>query len=183
MATAIGTKTLADLHAMPDDGRRYELINGEIVVAAAPGEPHMIVQTELQLLILPSERVHGRGKLFIAPHEVHLPTGDIVQPDLFFVTTEHFAIRRGTHVEGVPDLVVEVISTSSRNRDRVEKRHIYETAGVREYLIADPMDRTLTALMLRQRRYVTIRPVGSVLQSTVLPELMIDVDALFTELR
>jgi Uma2 family endonuclease len=182
MATAAGTKTIADLHAMPDDGRRYELIAGEIVVAAAPSEAHMVVQTELQLILLPSERVHGRGKLFIAPHEVHLPTGDIVQPDLFFVTVARYAMRRGTHVDGAPDLVVEVISPSSRNRDLVEKRHIYETAGVLEYWIADPQVRTFAALTLRQGRYETIPPVGSVVQSIVLPDLVINRDVLFSEL-
>ena len=182
MATAASTKTVVDLHAMPDDGCRYELINGEIVVAAAPGEAHMIVQTELQIILLPSERVYGRGKLFIAPHEVHLPTADIVQPDLFFIVVGRYEIRRGTHVEGAPDLVVEVVSPSSRNRDLVEKRRAYETAGVLEYWIADPQDRAFTASTLRQGRYVPIPPVGSVVRSLVLPEAAIDVEALFAEL-
>jgi Uma2 family endonuclease len=178
MVTTIRQKTVADLHAMPDDGRIYELIRGEIVVAAAPSEPHMEAAFALLYLLAPLERVHHLGKLYIAPFEVHLPTGDVVEPDLFFLTTEKWSMRRGSHVEGAPDLAMEIVSPTSRRRDNVEKRLIYQTAGILEYWIVDVEHRSVEALTLSSGQYQRIPQVGSVIRSIVLPLLEVDVAAL-----
>ena len=182
MATTTVRKTIADVLAMPDDGRHYELIDGEIVVAAAPGEPHMETQFALIYVLTPLERIHHLGKLYIAPYDIHLPTGDLVQPDLFFLTTARWSLRRGTHVEGAPDLIFEIVSPSSRMRDFVEKLRIYAASGVPEYWIVDPVYRTVEALSLKDGVYERIPQVGSVVRSLVLPSLEIDVDALFASI-
>jgi Uma2 family endonuclease len=182
MVTTAQRKTIDDLHAMPDDGRLYELIRGEIVVAAAPGEPHMEAALALMFLLAPMERTHHLGKLYIAPYEVHLPTGDVVQPDLFFLRTERWSLRRGSHIEGAPDLIMEIVSPSSRLRDLVEKRRIYAAAGVQEYWIIDLQARALEALSLRDQQYERIDQAGSIVRSRLLPLFEVDVEHLFGSL-
>jgi Uma2 family endonuclease len=161
MSATTERKTIADVLALPDDGRRYELLDGEINVVGAPNEPHMEVAFALIDVLAPLERIHQLGKLYIAPYDVYLPTGDLVQPDLFFLTTERWSLRRGTHVEGAPDVIFEILSSWSRYRDLVQKRRIYEASGVPEYWIFDPVNRTIEALVLRNGRYERTPQNGS----------------------
>jgi Uma2 family endonuclease len=182
MVTTIQRKTIADLLAMPDDGRHYELIHGEIIVAAAPGEPHMEAGHVLFFLLTPLDRVHHLGKLYSAPYDIHLPTGDLVEPDLFFLSKDRWSLRRGSHIEGAPDLIMEITSPSTRTRDRVTKRAIYEASGVREYWIIDLQTRTIEALTLRNGRYEPISHDGSIVRSLLFPILEVDAKALFESL-
>jgi Uma2 family endonuclease len=182
MVTTIQRKTIADLLAMPDDGRHYELIRGEIIVAAAPGEPHLEAAMGLLFLLTPLERIHQLGKVYFAPYDIHLPTGDLVEPDLFFLSKERWSLRRGTHVEGAPDLIMEITSPSTRNRDLGTKREIYEASGVREYWIIDLKTRTIEALTLRDGRYEPIPHDGSIVRSRIFPVLEVNAKALFESL-
>jgi Uma2 family endonuclease len=182
VVTTVRRKTIDDLHAMPDDGRIRELIHGEIIVSAAPGEPHLWIVKRLVVLLLPLEFELHRGWVYIAPSEVHLPSGDVVEPDLFFVAIERAFLRRGSHVEGAPDAVFEVVSPSSRYRDLVEKRRLYEAAGVPEYWIVDLAERRVEVLTLRERRYQALPDHGPVVRSTVMPGFEVDVEVLFADL-
>jgi Uma2 family endonuclease len=182
MVAPIRRKTIDDLHAMPDDGRLYELIDGEIIVSAAPGEPHLWVVKRLVALLLPLEFNAALGWVYIAPAEVHLPSGDVVEPDLFFIRKELRSIRRRSHVEGAPSVVFEVLSPTSRHRDLIEKRALYEAAGVPEYWIIDPTERRVLALIMRKEKYVELPRVGSTVESEVLTGFAIDVEALFADL-
>jgi Uma2 family endonuclease len=182
MATTATRKTLADLRALPEDGRIVELIDGEIYVAAAPGEPHLWVVKRLVALLLPFEFECRLGWVFIAPSEVHLPSGDVVEPDLFFVRRERASIRRGTHVGGAPDVVFEVSSPSTKHVDTGRKRVLYERFGVSEYWMADPIEREWTALVLRNARYEALPLSGPFVRSEVLSGFVVDVDAFFEEL-
>ena len=181
MVTSTRRRTIDDLHAMPDGGLS-ELIDGEIVVSAAPGEPHLWVVKQTVVQLLPHELQWQQGWLYIAPSEVRLPSGDVVEPDLFFVLAERAAIRRGSHIEGAPDLAFEVTSPSSRRRDLVDKRRLYEVAGVRDYWILDPFERQVTALALEEGQYRELEQIGTVIRSRVLPGFELHVDALFADL-
>jgi Uma2 family endonuclease len=110
----------------------------------------------LLFLLAPLERVHQLGTLYFAPFEVHLPTGDVVEPDLFFLKTENWWMRRGSQVGGAPGLAMEIVSPSSRHRDDGEKREIYQAVGVEEYWIIDVERRSIEALTLRDGRYARI---------------------------
>src|SRR5262249_19219023 len=147
-----------------------------------PNEPHMEAAFALMLLLLPLEREHHLGKVYIAPFEVHVPTGDVVEPDLFFLTTEKWSMRRGSDVEGAPDLMMEIVSHHSRRRDFAVKRQIYEASGVQEYWIVDLERRSIEALTLRDGRYERILQVGSILRSPALTRFEVDVEALFASL-
>jgi Uma2 family endonuclease len=182
MATTAVRKTIADLHGLPDDGRIYELIDGEIHVSAAPGEPHFWVSRRLIRLLLPYDEDLRLGWLYWAPIEVHLPNGDAVQPDVIFYGRDRPPRRPGPHLEGVPDLIAEVASPSTRQLDQGKKRASYETAGVREYWLADPERREFRVLTLTDGRYQPIPQGGSKVSSLVLPGLEVDVDALFADL-
>jgi Uma2 family endonuclease len=182
MATTATHKTITDLRAMPEDGRIYELIDGEIHVSAAPGEPHFWVSRRLIRLLLPYDEDLRLGWLYWAPIEIHLPNGDAVQPDVIYYGRDRPPRRPGPHLEGVPDLIAEVASPSTRQLDQGRKLASYESAGALEYWLADPERREFRALTLCDGTYRPIPRRGSTVSSLVLPGLEIDVDALFAVL-
>ena len=135
--------TLADLEAMPDDGRRYELIGGAIVMTPAPGPKHQLVSARLQRLL---EDVLPDGHaVFNAPIDLDLPGEQRLQPDLVVLPWSSVGEKRLT----VPVLlVVEIISGGSRTQDTITKRAVYAAAGIPGYWIVDPDADELTALRL-----------------------------------
>jgi len=129
--------TYRDYLEFPDDGRRHELIDGEHLVTPAPSLRHQGISGELLTALNNYLRVHPFGKVYAAPVDVVLSDVDVVEPDLLFVSNERREILRD-RVHGAPDLVVEIVSPSSRRSDEVTKRHLYDRFGVREYWVADP---------------------------------------------
>jgi Uma2 family endonuclease len=137
--------TLADLEAMPDDGRRYELIGGAIVMTPAPGPKHQLVSARLQRLL--EDALPDGYAVFGAPIDLDLPGEQRVQPDLVVLPWSSVGEKRLT----VPVLlVVEIISGGSRTQDTVTKRAVYADAGLPAYWILDPEIDELTALRLDQ---------------------------------
>jgi Uma2 family endonuclease len=132
-----GTWSYADLATLPDDGTRYEIIDGELYEMPSPTWAHAIVIAGLIRLLLPV--LDRLGGLWVtAPLDVFFTGADPVQPDLVVLLPGGSArpVRRG--VEGPPDLLIEVLSPSNRAHDQVRKRALYARAGVREYWIVDP---------------------------------------------
>ena len=131
--------TWRDAQRMPDDGSRYEAIGGKLYMTPAPSIRHHRVTRRLYHALDPLLAKAGRGELFWAPVGVEFPaTGEGVQPDLLFVSTERLGIIAEEWIRGAPDLVVEILSPSTVGRDRSKKRDLYERHGVREYWIVDP---------------------------------------------
>lgn len=182
MAIAPTSLTYDDLQKMPDDGRRYELIGGEIVVSPSPSLAHQELVWHLALLLQTFVRAGKLGRVILAPFDVRLSDTDVVQPDILFVSTGRLDILRENDIQGAPDLVVEVASPSTQARDDGEKLALYAAAGVREYWLADPATQRLRALTLDADRYRLIRPAGATVRSEVLPGLDIDVPGLFANL-
>ena len=134
-----GTWTYADYLRLPDDGNRYEIIEGVLYVANAPTPEHQYTVTQLIFYFMQYVNAQRVGIVFTAPIEVHLSeTTKPVQPDLVFVTNEQQPKRGASYLEGPPALVVEVVSPTSIRRDRKTKFDAYEEAGVQEYWIVDP---------------------------------------------
>ncbi len=129
--------TYEDYLRFPDDGRRHELIDGEHLVTPAPTSRHQEICVELIARIRTHLRGQPVGKLYTSPIDVVLSDRDVVQPDVLFVSNERREIV-GDRVNGAPDLLVEIVSPSTRRADHVTKRHLYDRAGVREYWIVDP---------------------------------------------
>ena len=142
--------SLADLEAMPDDGRRYELVGGAIVMTPAPGPAHQRVSR--RLLGLLESAIPAGHEVFSAPIDLDLPGGQRVQPDLVVVPTSSIGPKR----LGLPALlVVEIVSAGSTTHDTVTKRAVYGTAGIPAYWIVDPDAGEITALRLRDAAYDT----------------------------
>lgn len=138
MTTA--TITWRDAQEMPEDGRRYEAVEGELYVTAAPSARHQEISVTLGALLHELLVQGEHGRLFHAPGVEFPVTGEGVQPDLVFVSTERRGIIADDWIRGAPDLVVEILSPSTEDRDRGVKRNLYRRQGVAEYWIVDPDD-------------------------------------------
>lgn len=174
--------TFADLCQMPNDGNRYEIIDGGLLVSPAPSQKHQRLSGRLHLVVGPHVETRGLGEVYYAPVDVRLGPNDIVQPDLLFIRRDRLDIYRDNPVEGPPDLVIEILSPANRSVDLVHKAALYARAGVRGYWIADPEEPSVRIFVLRDGRYEEILPENGFLRSTVLPDLVIDLAALFANL-
>lgn len=139
--------TYEDYRTLPEDmSRRYELLHGELYMVPAPTTRHQRIVRDLGFLLHAFVRDQGLGELFYAPVDVILGQGDareVAQPDLVFITAARADIVKLHGIEGAPDLVVEVLSPGTEERDRGYKRTLYARHGVREYWIVDPEARTV----------------------------------------
>ena len=131
--------TWQDVRQLPDDGKRYEAIGGELYVTPAPSVRHQRISVRLERALDGLLVQRGLGEVFHAPLGVEFPaTGEGVQPDILFVSNERKGIIADAWLTGAPDLVIEILSASTAERDRGIKRDLYERHGVAEYWIVDP---------------------------------------------
>ncbi len=142
-AARVSYKEFINLDIPDDDDRIYELLNGEVAKYSAPESRHQLVLANLHLIVGSHINRKRLGRVLFAPFSVLLNKHSAPQPDLLFVATENLKIIEQKFVMGAPDLVVEIISPGlarpgSVIRDRVQKKEIYEKAGVPEYWIVDP---------------------------------------------
>ncbi|MDH5586776.1 MAG: Uma2 family endonuclease [Nitrospirota bacterium] len=131
--------TYEDFLLFPEDGKRHELLDGDHFVTPAPTTRHQRLSLRLSTAIEVFLKDHPIGELFVAPCDVVLSNVDVVEPDLLFVASSHAAIITERNIQGPPDLVVEILSDSTRKTDEVIKRKLYERFGITEYWIIDPV--------------------------------------------
>jgi Uma2 family endonuclease len=177
--------TYDDLANMPDDGKRYEIIGGELIVNPAPLAGHQRVLMELLEFLRTYARKTRSGEVFVAPFDVVLSRNDAVQPDLVFLLASRPRVPDNENaIDYPPDIAIEVLSPSSRRTDLVKKMALYVRAGVPEYWVADPQQRTLTINVLEGDHYVPVAPESDgVLASRVVPGLRIDPAFVFATLE
>jgi Uma2 family endonuclease len=184
MSTASRVWTYADLEQMPEsqDGTRYEIIDGELIVTPSPIPLHEELTMEVIHQVDPVIRSRRLGRLYGARVDVKLAGDDTVTvvPDLFFIARDRLHIVGPKAIIGAPDLVVEILSPSTRDYDLGPKKALYARYGVQEYWIIDPAARSLAVLVLRGDRYEELPHDGSIAHSLVLPDLTIDLAALFS---
>lgn len=172
--------TYDDLLTTPDDGRRYEIIDGEMLVSASPRRVHQHTAQRVNGLLVAAADEERRGCVFFAPVDVRLSRHDVVQPDLLFIRRERLGIYTPEGiVEGPPDLVVEILSPSSYSIDVLRKAKLYAWAGVPEYWLIDPSARALTVFGLLDGHYEEVPRDNGFARSLVFPDLRIDVARLF----
>lgn len=173
--------TYEDYRNTPDD-ERYELLAGELVMAPAPRLFHQRVAMRLGALFHVFVQEKGLGEVFAAPCDVVLSDTDVVQPDLLFVSREReHVLRGGDNVRGAPDVVIEILSPATAARDRTFKRALYAKHGVKEYWLVDPDTRTVTVLLLEERRFAVagVYGPGQNLTSPTLQGCAFDLDEIF----
>ncbi len=171
--------TAEDLANVPDDGRRYEVVGGELIVSPSPSQRHQVVSANLHFQLKRYLQSTNTGLALAAPFDVHLGEHDIVQPDLLVVLKENIARVKEFGVAGSPDLMIEIISPSSLRVDYIRKAATYATAGVPEYWIVDPERETILAQSLKDGRYRPISSKEELIWSVHVPGLVIDPAEIF----
>ena len=132
--------TYADYERFPDDGLRHEIIDGEHYMTASPVTRHQRISRDLLYLIQSYLESHPIGEVFSAPFDIVLSFTDVVVPDLIYLSKSRAHFLTAKNLQGAPDLVIEILSPSTRLRDRRLKRDLYERVGIEEYWLVDPDD-------------------------------------------
>ncbi|MDE0461755.1 MAG: Uma2 family endonuclease, partial [Caldilineaceae bacterium] len=142
---------------------------------------HQSVQAELGWRMARFIREGGLGHLFFAPTDVILSRTDVVQPDLLFISSERVDIITPANIQGAPDLIVEIRSDSTAERDESFKRQLYADCGVEEYWLVDPQAATISVLLLGENGYdeAATYTVGQTLTSPKLNGLLLHLNELF----
>jgi Uma2 family endonuclease len=176
--------TSADLALMPDDGKRYEVIEGELYVSKQPGAEHQFTCGQLFRYLQEWNDLGGAGVALIAPGLVFAEDDDVA-PDVVWVSRERLAgmLDRAGHLTKTPELVVEVLSPGKPNerRDRVAKLALYSRHGVPEYWIVDRMQR-LVEVYRRERGALKLAATmyaADTLETPMLPGFSCPVAKLF----
>jgi Uma2 family endonuclease len=169
----------ADDYWQLPEGAPVELIRGELVMSPAPRTSHQIVIGQLYALLLQAE-ARGGGLALLSPADVILSDDTILQPDVLYVSKSRRHIV-GDRINGSPDLVIEVLSRGAERRDRVAKLDAYAQYGVPEFWIVDYHAKTIDFLLLENGRYGFMKAIGEKYQSPRLPELIIDLQAFWSE--
>ena len=146
MPSAVKQWTLEEVHSLPDDGNKYELVRGELFVTPPPTDAHETVAARLSGILVPYVEQHGLGLVY-HPRAVMRFAGSEVEPDLM-VRALHPGDRPDWDDAPIPILIVEILSPGTRKRDQVKKRSLYINAGVAEYWMIEPERRTITAVRM-----------------------------------
>jgi len=169
--------TYEDYVELPDDGRRYEILDGELEVSPAPVPRHQGVSRNLLFILHGHVQERRLGSVYSAPIDVILAPATVVQPDLVYVASGRESIITERAIEGPPDLVIEILSSWSVGRDRGKKAKLYARFAIRHYWIADPRARLLDLYESADHgRYRLVgRHEGAArVRSSLFPELEID---------
>lgn len=179
--------TSADLELFPDDGKRREIIDGELYVSKQPNWYHQAACSELVTMLNIWNHRTGAGQVIFAPGVIFAEDDDVA-PDLVWVSTRRLTeiLRADGHLHGPPELVVEVLSPGAANeqRDREVKLKLYSRRGVDEYWIVDWRTRTVAIFRSdgEQLRHVATLTEDDDLQSPLLPGFFHQVADIFVDI-
>jgi Uma2 family endonuclease len=146
-----------DYAALPADGRRYELHEGELSVTPAPSPSHQEAIVLLVSAMLDHVRARALGRVFVSPIDCIVADTTILQPDIVYVETSRDALVSERGIEGPPTLAVEILSPSTSRIDRGRKMSLYARYAVPYYWIGDTAARRIEAYELRSTRYEQTR--------------------------
>jgi Uma2 family endonuclease len=173
--------TYDDYRHLPDDGRRYEILEGELHVTPAPTVFHQRISRNLGFILHSYVRSNKLGEVYFAPIDVILDRTSVVQPDLLFVSRTREAMIAQRGIEGAPDLMVEILSPHTEERDRGAKLQLYARYGVQHYWILDPDARAISEYVLQDRDYglrgTHVAPAH--FTSALFPDLAVDLGEVF----
>jgi Uma2 family endonuclease len=175
--------TYEDLQAFPDDGKRHEIIDGEHFVTPSPETGHQAIAVNLVVLLKNFLDAHALGEVFVAPLDVVFSDTDVVEPDLLFVAAEHADRITRKNIRGAPDLVIEILSPSTRKTDEVIKRKLFERFGVAEYWVVDPELETVKVYRRAEKGFARVaelsKEAGEMLTTPLLPGFAAPLEKIF----
>lgn len=149
-----------DLKSSPDDRHRYEIFQGDLIMTPSPSAIHQIAVGNLYRLLSNFAETQGFGKVLLAPLDVYFDEETVVVPDLLFIAKSRLAILDDEKVNGVPDVIIEVISPSTEKHDRGFKFKRYAAEGVKEYWIVEPAKKVLEIYRLREKGFFLTSAFG-----------------------
>mgnify|MGYP001220150445 CR=1 FL=1 len=179
-----GSETIKEQQSPYDTFDRIEIIDG--VAYEMKPSPKVSHQSLLNNLVTQlNAACRPDGVILFAPVDVHFDENNTVQPDLIFIRNDNCGIIVNDRIVGAPDLLAEILSPGSANRDRILKKALYERFGVKEYWIADPVHTTIDRFILEKGKLVLTETFGEgdTLTSGFFPCVSIDMDALFAPLE
>lgn len=153
--------TVDEYMELPNDGRRYQILDGDLDVSPAPTTMHQRVSRRIQYNLMTVLENAGLGEVFNAPTDVILDNTNVVQPDIVFVRHDNLDIVGEKNIRGVPDLMVEILSPSTRRTDVLTKSRIYASFRIPTYWIVDPDLDRIELYRLRETAYVLERTVSA----------------------
>jgi Uma2 family endonuclease len=173
--------TVDDYMSTPE-GTRYQLLDGEMILAPSPITRHQRTLFRLAQAISEFVVAHDLGEVFVAPYDVVFSRHDVAQPDVLFISNERSSIITDANIQGAPDLVVEVLSPGTARYDQGYKRTLYGRFGVREYWLVDPEADTVEVLTTSDRGLVShaIYQHSDTLTSPLLKGLALSLEQIFS---
>lgn len=182
MSVTQRTYTYDDLADTPEDGQRYEIIDGELFVSPSPVLDHQRVVGRLYRWLADLVDAQQLGEVFIGPTDVFFSERNVVVPDVLFVAAKRSDILHRRYVAGAPDLVIEVLSPKTRRIDLGRKKALYAAFGVAEYWIVDPSARTVAIWSLVDGEYEPVAQADEAVRSLVVPGFSVSLTELFARL-
>ncbi|MBA2396571.1 MAG: Uma2 family endonuclease [Ktedonobacteraceae bacterium] len=176
-----GNWTYNDYTAMPDDEKRYQIVDGVLFMSPSPDTRHQDTVGAIFAYLREYALRNKLGKVYIAPLDVELNPKTVVQPDVLLILHAHLERIAAKRIIGAPDLVVEVSSPGTTGFDRRQKQDAYAHAGVPEYWIVNPASHTVELLIVENTAY---RSLGifqgqQTLPSTIVPGFSVPVEQFF----
>ncbi|MBW1801828.1 MAG: Uma2 family endonuclease [Deltaproteobacteria bacterium] len=171
--------TYDDYLNFPEDGKRYEIIDGEQWMTPAPQTRHQIVSRNIERILLNYIEDNELGQLFYAPTDVVLSDTTVVQPDLLFIKKDREHIIKRNFIEGPPDLMIEILSPGNEKLDRFTKMKHYALFGIGEYWLIDFEARILEQYVLKGQVFERTGVYGEDFSPSMFPDLTIHLSDVF----
>lgn len=174
--------TYDDYAVLPDDGKRYEIIEGELHMTPAPTTRHQRISIRIERVLLDCLVDNGQGEVLDAPIDVLLDPENVVQPDIVFIRRENADMIGEKNIQGSPDLIIEILSPSTRRKDVLVKSALYARFRVPFYWIVDPdLDRIERFALDDQGGYRLLGTASSpeVLEPSEFPGLRLPLEEIF----
>ena len=174
--------TVDDFFALVPDGQKADLIDGVIYIASPDSTDNDQLCGFIRFLVQGYARVRRLGKVFGSRYAFELSHTRAPEPDVAFVSTARLHLVEKTRMKGAPDIAVEIVARESRTRDYLEKKNLYESSGVLEYWIIDPLQRRAEFYRLNYGQYHLV-PLeqNRIFRSDILLGFWIDVEWLFAD--
>lgn len=177
--------TYEDYLLLPEDGKQYEIIEGELFMTPAPIIKHQNVLSELGERLRRFVLKNHLGNVFYAPCDVIFSKTNVVQPDILFISKANQAIVTEKNIQGAPDLLIEITSASTKEKDVILKKKLYAKFGVKEYWIVFMEEEKIEVWQLQEKTFSldNVYQRQDVLKSPLLQGLEIQLSEIFREIE